>query len=155
MWPLQASHRTSPQSLGSYRITPCLPPVALGSLVAGVRKRLNNCQRDTAPLSERLPLPAPVALATQELGERLLMRAKWTPHDPDMPLLRVAVATVTAYIFFNRGECSACANAEDVVVNNTNIALVLRHETKTETYPLQKGVLKDIISLGGCNIPVV
>jgi hypothetical protein len=28
-------------------------------------------------------------------------------------------------------------------------------ETETETYPLQKGVLKDIISLGGCNSLVV
>ena len=27
-------------------------------------------------------------------------------------------------------------------------------KTETETYPLQKGVLKDIISLGGCNSPV-
>ncbi len=28
-------------------------------------------------------------------------------------------------------------------------------ETEKETYPLQKGVLKDIISLGGCNNLVV
>ncbi len=50
------------------------------------------------------------------------------PQDPDLPLLRAAVATVTAYVFFNRGECSACANAQDVVVNETHIILLLRHE---------------------------
>ena len=49
-----------------------LPPVALGLLVAGVQKGLMNCQTDTAPLPERLPLPAPVALAILEMGERLL-----------------------------------------------------------------------------------
>ena len=96
--------------------------------MAGVRKGLTNFQVDTAPLSERLPLPAPVALAILELGERLLLTITWTPHDPDMPLLRVAVATVTAYVFFNRGECSACAKAHDVVVNDTLITLLLRHE---------------------------
>jgi hypothetical protein len=105
-----------------------LPPVALGSLVAGVRKGLTNCQEDTAPLPERLPLPAPVALAILELGERLLRSSTWTSQDPDMPLLRAAVATVTAYVFFNRGECSACAKAQDVVVNDTHITLLLRHE---------------------------
>ena len=88
-----------------------LPPIALGSLVAGVRKGLTNCQLDTAPLPERLPLPAPVSLAILELGEALLRSITWTPQDPDMPLLRVAVATVTTYVFFNRGECSACAKA--------------------------------------------
>ena len=49
-----------------------LPPVALGPLVACVRKGLMNCQTDTVPLPERLPLPAPVALAILELGEKLL-----------------------------------------------------------------------------------
>jgi hypothetical protein len=44
-----------------------LPPVALGSLVAGVRKGLTNYQVDIARLPERLPLPAPVALAILEL----------------------------------------------------------------------------------------
>ena len=105
-----------------------LPPVALGSLVAGVRKGLTNCQVDTAPLPERLPLPAPVALAILELGERLIRTITWTPQDPDMHLLQAAVATVTAYVFFNRGECNACAQAQDVVVNDTHITLLLRHE---------------------------
>jgi hypothetical protein len=105
-----------------------LPPVARGSVVAGVRKGLTNCQDDTAPLLERLPLPAPVALAILELGEGLLRTITWTPQDPDMPLLRAAVATVASYVFFDRGECSACAKAQDVAVNDTHITLLLRHE---------------------------
>jgi hypothetical protein len=49
-----------------------LPPVALGTLVIGVRKGLDNCQEDSTPRPQRVPLPAPVALAILELVERLL-----------------------------------------------------------------------------------
>ncbi len=48
------------------------PPVAPGPLVAGVRKGLANSQEDTAPLPDRVPLPAPVAYAILELAEQLL-----------------------------------------------------------------------------------
>ena len=51
-----------------------LPPAALGPLVARVRKGLMNCQADTAPLPERMSLPAPVALAILELDESLFVR---------------------------------------------------------------------------------
>jgi hypothetical protein len=105
-----------------------LPPVALGPLVAGVRKGLMNCQTDTAPLPERLPLPAPVALAILELGEKLLPETDWDPEDPTLPVLRAAVATIASYVFFNRGECSACALAGDLVVGSTHITLLLRQE---------------------------
>ncbi len=50
-----------------------LPHVALGPLVTGVRKGLSNCQEDAQPRPQRLPLPAPVALAILELAERLLL----------------------------------------------------------------------------------
>ena len=50
-----------------------LPPVALGPLVTGVRKGLSNCQEDSQPRPQRLPLPAPVALAILELAKRLLL----------------------------------------------------------------------------------
>jgi hypothetical protein len=49
-----------------------LPSVALGPLVAGVRKGLGICQTDTSPLSLRLPLMVPVAVAILELAEGLI-----------------------------------------------------------------------------------
>ena len=49
-----------------------IPPVALGPLVTGVRKGLSNCQEDSQPRPQRLPLPAPVALTILALAERLL-----------------------------------------------------------------------------------
>ena len=87
-----------------------------------------NCQTNTAPLPERLPLPAPVTLAILELGEKLLTETTWDPKDPIMPVLRAAVTTIASYVFFNRGECSACALTGDLMVNNTHITLLLRQE---------------------------
>jgi hypothetical protein len=52
----------------------------------------------------------------------------WTLLDPDLPLLRAAFATITAYMFFNRGEYGACALREDIVVNEDFITLLLRQE---------------------------
>ncbi len=45
-----------------------LPPDALGPLVTGVRKGLSNRQEDSQPRPQRLPLPAPIALAILELA---------------------------------------------------------------------------------------
>ena len=103
-----------------------LPPVALGPLVAGVR--LENCQEDTRPLPKRLALPAPVALAILDLAERLLPTILWDCRDPKLLLMRAAVATITAYLFFSRGECSARALVSDIIVNDTHITLLLRKE---------------------------
>jgi hypothetical protein len=93
-----------------YMFLQALPAVAVGSLSIGVREGLTNCQRNTAPLPQRLPLPAPIVLTILEMGERLL-RSSWTPHDPDIAFLRAIVATVTSYVFFNRGEWSVCTIA--------------------------------------------
>ena len=64
-----------------------LPPVALGTLVIGVRKGLDNCQEDSTPRHQRLPLPAPVALAILALAERLLSSVHWDKRDPQLLLL--------------------------------------------------------------------
>jgi len=48
-----------------------LPPVALGPLVSRVRKGLDNSQEDSIPHPQRLPLPAPVALAILALAKGL------------------------------------------------------------------------------------
>ena len=85
------------------------PPVALGPLVSGVRKGLANCQLDTTPQVKRLLLPEPVMLIILELSELLLPIVHWDVHDPNLLLLRAAATSMVSYIFFNRGECSACA----------------------------------------------
>jgi len=54
-----------------------LPPVALGPLVPGVDKGLDNCQEDLDPLPQRLPLPAPVALEILELAESLQLSVQF------------------------------------------------------------------------------
>ena len=48
--------------------------------------------------------------------------------DPDLDLLRAAVATITAYMFFNRGECGAFEQRGDIVVDDMFVTLLLREE---------------------------
>jgi len=102
-------------------------PVALGPLVARVRKGLANSQEDTRPLPERVPLPAQVACAILELGEQLLREIR-SGTDPRVPLLRAAVATIASYMFFNRGACGAGALRGDLTVSDAHISLLLRNE---------------------------
>jgi hypothetical protein len=45
-----------------------------------------------------------------------------------LDLLRAAVATITAYLFFNREECGACALRGDIVLDNSFIALIQRQD---------------------------
>ena len=104
-------------------------PVALGPLIDGVRKGLANCQRDLAPTPERLPLPAPVALANLAKAEALLKVVHWDcPTEDNNTLLRACIASIASYVFFCRGECGACARTEDLVVNDTHITLRLNKE---------------------------
>ncbi len=72
-------------------------------------------------------MPAPVAYAILELAERLLASIR-VHLDHRVPLLRASVATIAAYVFFNRGKCSACAHTGDLVVSNTRITVLLRKE---------------------------
>ena len=104
-------------------------PTALGPIVTAVRRGLGNAQLDTDPANTRVPLPAPVALAILEQGERLLPRVNWrsrTP-SPDLLLLRACVAVITAYVFLNRGECGALVLTGDLYVDSRHITLLLRH----------------------------
>jgi hypothetical protein len=48
--------------------------------------------------------------------------------DPDLTLVRAEVATVTAYMFFKRGVCGACALRGDIVVDDNFVTLLLRQE---------------------------
>ena len=113
-------------SINKYLQDHALHPVALGPLFSGVRKGLANCQEELAPLPQRLPLPAPVAFEILEFAEGLQLSVGWILLDPDLPLLRAAVATITAYMFFNRGECGACALRRDIVVDEYFITRLLR-----------------------------
>jgi hypothetical protein len=69
-----------------------------------------------------------VALAILELGDKLLIETAWTLAAPIMPVLRAAIATIASYVFFNRGECSACALLRYLVVSNTRITLLPQRE---------------------------
>ena len=107
-----------------------IAPTALGPIIAAVRRGLGNSQVDMDPGDTRVPLPASVALAILEQGEALLHRVDWTASDPspDLLLLRACVAVITAYVFFNRGECGALVLSEDLYVDDTHITLLLRNE---------------------------
>ncbi len=45
-----------------------------------------------------------------------------------MPVLRATVKSIASYVFFSRGECSACALTGDLVVSSSHIMLLLRQE---------------------------
>jgi len=115
-------------SINKYLQDHALPPVALGPLVSGDHKELANCKEDMAPLPQQLPLPATVSLEILELAENLHLSVPFLWMDPDMDLLRVAYATITAYMFFNRGECGACVLRGDIVVGSNFVTLILRRE---------------------------
>jgi hypothetical protein len=102
-----------------------LPPVAMGPLMTRVRKGLDNYQEDSTPHTQRFPLPAPVALAILVLAKRLLPTVHYDGMDPELLLLRAVSDSTASYMFFNWGECSACALMEDIAINDTHITLLL------------------------------
>jgi len=110
-----------------------LPPVALGLLVTRVRKGFDNCQENSTSRPQRLPLPAPVALAIIALLERLIPTIEWDVRDPRLLLLIAATTSIASYMFFNRGNCSACALMEDIATDDTNITRLLQHEKWNKT----------------------
>ncbi len=114
LWPWKRGTITASSlylpSINKYLQDHALQPVALvGPLVSRVRKGLANCHGDLAPLTQRLPLPAPVAFEILELAESLKVTVEFHWSDPDIPLLWAAVVTITSYVFFSLGECGACA----------------------------------------------
>ena len=76
---------------------------------------------------QRLPLPAPFNFNILELVEGLLHTVEFHFLDPDLTLLRAGVATITAYTFFNRGKCDACALCDEIIVDDELVTLLLRH----------------------------
>ena len=57
----------------------------------------------------------------------------WEVEDPNLLILRAAAASIASYLFFNRGECSACALVDDLVIDDTHITLLLRHQQGKHT----------------------
>ena len=43
-------------------------------------------------------------------------------------MLRATIVIIASYVFFYRGECNACALLGDLVVSNTHIMMLLRHD---------------------------
>ncbi len=95
-------------------------------MVAGVRAGLANCQEDLDPTPERLPLPAPVALAVLERAEEIIRIKNAQRGATNRKRLRACIATIAPYIFFCRGECGACAKRKDLIIDGTQITLRLR-----------------------------
>ncbi len=75
-----------------------------------------------------MPLPAPVALAILALADGLLSSVHWDGRGSHLLLLRAAAASIASYLFFNRGECSACALMADIAIDDTHTTLLIRHE---------------------------
>ena len=105
-----------------------LPPIALGSLVVASEKGLRTVSK-TPPhfpngFRGRHSSPTP----SRSLPKKLLLKSDWTPQAPHLSVLRAIVATIASYVFFNRGEWSACALAGDIVTSITHITLLLWHE---------------------------
>ena len=135
-------------SINKFLLDHAKPAVALGQMVSGVRRGLANCRSDLAPTPERLPLPAPVALAILKKAEQLLRRVQWGAHlTNDIMLLRACLASIASYIFFCRGECNASTRTGDLVVDTTHITLRLgkekgqhaRHEGRKNTRQILRG----------------
>ncbi len=87
-----------------------------------------------------MPLPAPVMLSILELSEHLFPIVHWDVRDPKLLLVRAVVASMVSYIFFNRGECRACALSSDLVVDKTHTTLLLRKEKGMKN--LQEGYIR-------------
>jgi hypothetical protein len=64
-------------SINKYLQDHALPLVALGPLVSGFRKGLENFQEDLAALPQWLRLPAPIALEILELAESLQLSVQF------------------------------------------------------------------------------
>ncbi len=67
-------------------------------------------------------------LRDPQTGGRPTQSVEFHWSDPDLDLLRASVATITSYMFFNRGECGGCAERGDIVVDENFITLLLRPE---------------------------
>ena len=104
------------------------PPMALGPMITSVRKGLASCQQDLAQTHERVPIPAPVALAILILAEKLLVTVHWNHSDQRLPLMRACVASVASYMLFNREECRSTALSNNLIVDHSHITLRLRNE---------------------------
>ena len=79
-------------------------------------------------------------LSILELAKRLSPMVHWNGRDPKLLLLRVVVASVVSYLFFNRGECNACALSSDIVIDKMHITLLLREEKGMKN--LQEGHMR-------------
>lgn len=101
-------------------------PVALGPLVAGVRKGLRNAQQVLQPKDPRLAITAQAALAILETAEELQPQLTWRQAGTGEYLLRACVAVLVNYLFFARGETGVQARSDDLSVDSSHLCLYIR-----------------------------
>ncbi len=116
-------------TLKKYLQDHALPLVALGLLaLSRVQKGLQKFSRGPDAFAQWLPMLAPMALEILDLVEGLQQSVEFHKPYPDLNLRRAAIAIITAYMLFNRGECGACDVQGDPVVYDNFVTMLLRRE---------------------------
>jgi hypothetical protein len=93
-------------------------PIAVGELLADVRRGLEMLQHRLLPIAARLPLPAPVALDILRAADALHGTFAWTLATlPQLQRFRACLAVCVNYIFFCRAETGARRQTGDLIVD--------------------------------------
>ena len=108
-----------------------LPPPARGTSLSAARRRLALAQREVAERTQRLPLPAGVALAVLWCGL----------HTPDDHVLRCCVCLVINFMFGCRPATGAAMRAGDLFLAVGSFCLRLETE-KQRSLEMERRVLR-------------
>jgi hypothetical protein len=116
-------------------------------MITIVKKGLANRQQDLTPTPERVPIPAPVAMAILILAKRLLETVQSDHSGQRLPLLRICIASIAFYMFSNRGECSSTALSSDLVVDDAHITMRLHNEKGPKARNKGRRTVRQIVVL--------
>ena len=103
-------------------------PVALGLLVASVRRGLAGAQVDTQEPPLRVPLPAEAVVAFIVKAATLMAARPVWPDPPDdaVYLFRALLACAVSFLYFQRGEAGASCRTADLAPHDSGIILYAR-----------------------------